>query len=397
MTIVITESVVVPFDAAVAETTVINAGVSIAAAGPYALRMFGNDMIVRNRGTIDGPDRMGVLMWANQSTFANDATGTVDGGYAAVAATVMNGWISNAGTMTGTFAGIDLDGASDTKITNNGDISGTAYGIRSEGLGTHIENSGTISGDFGIFLTETAFVLNAASGIVGGDTAAVVMNNDWGRATVVNKGTLNGLVAFDDAADNLNNSGTLNGDVRMGGGTDVVSNSGSIGGQISLGDGNDNYKGGAATAAAAVTGEAGKDKLAGGAFADDLNGGADRDTVNGGGGADRLVGGGDRDIISGGADADTFVYVETSDSSSFDIIMDFESGVDVIDLTELAHGRLTYLGTSEFAGGGQAAVRYEATNFGHAFVRVDNDGDGAQDMSILLRDVRAMDAGDFLL
>jgi Ca2+-binding RTX toxin-like protein len=59
--------------------------------------------------------------------------------------------------------------------------------------------------------------------------------------------------------------------------------------------------------------------------------------LNGGGGDDTLEGGGGRDMLVGGVDADTFVF---NAHASSDIILDFEDGLDKIDLSGVAgvHG-----------------------------------------------------------
>ncbi|CAN7218657.1 M10 family metallopeptidase C-terminal domain-containing protein [Caulobacter sp. LjRoot300] len=63
-------------------------------------------------------------------------------------------------------------------------------------------------------------------------------------------------------------------------------------------------------------------------------GGAGKDVLVGGGGADFLVGAGDGDTLTGGAGADTFRYLTRTDSApdAYDIITDFMTGFDTIDL-----------------------------------------------------------------
>ena len=61
------------------------------------------------------------------------------------------------------------------------------------------------------------------------------------------------------------------------------------------------------------------------------------DTLVGGSGADVIVGGGGADALYGGAGADTFKYLAPSDSTpqAYDIIHDFVTGADKVDLTAL--------------------------------------------------------------
>ncbi len=75
--------------------------------------------------------------------------------------------------------------------------------------------------------------------------------------------------------------------------------------------------------------------------------GADsRDNLFGHGGDDVLIGGGGADRLTGGAGADTFVFKNVTDSTGnkVDVISDFESGTDKIDISEL----LTAAGATEF-------------------------------------------------
>ena len=62
-----------------------------------------------------------------------------------------------------------------------------------------------------------------------------------------------------------------------------------------------------------------------------LNGQAGDDTLNGEGGNDTLIGGLGNDILIGGAGADTFIF---NDGDGTDTIVDFEAGVDSIDLRD---------------------------------------------------------------
>jgi Ca2+-binding RTX toxin-like protein len=87
-----------------------------------------------------------------------------------------------------------------------------------------------------------------------------------------------------------------------------------------------------------IFGGAGDDTLYGGNGDDIIRGGQGNDIIYGGQGNDKLYGGDGDDILRskggndkfwGGAGADTFIY---SSQSGRDKIMDFETGVDVIDL-----------------------------------------------------------------
>ena len=57
----------------------------------------------------------------------------------------------------------------------------------------------------------------------------------------------------------------------------------------------------------------------------------------GGGGCDRLIGSSGADQLLGGSEADTFVFVTAADSAplAYDLIFDFEQGLDRIDVSHI--------------------------------------------------------------
>ncbi|MEM7210578.1 MAG: choice-of-anchor Q domain-containing protein [Pseudomonadota bacterium] len=89
-----------------------------------------------------------------------------------------------------------------------------------------------------------------------------------------------------------------------------------------------------------ITGNALGNQITGNADANLLSGLDGNDRLRGQAGTDTIDGGGGNDILEGGADADRFVF-ETGDGT--DLILDFETGVDVIDFTgtALTFGDLT--------------------------------------------------------
>jgi Ca2+-binding RTX toxin-like protein len=111
-----------------------------------------------------------------------------------------------------------------------------------------------------------------------------------------------------------------------------------------------------------MTGNWGEDLLFGGDGQDRLGAGSDNDQVFGGSGNDTVIGfdgddllndGSGADLLNGGIGADTFVLV--TDGAS-DRIVDFENGIDRIDLTDsfasltittLAAGRVQILHSGE--------------------------------------------------
>ncbi|HZF94524.1 MAG TPA: M10 family metallopeptidase C-terminal domain-containing protein [Allosphingosinicella sp.] len=149
----------------------------------------------------------------------------------------------------------------------------------------------------------------------------------------------------------------------------------------------------------------GADTLYGSAGADTIRslGGNDvlygldgNDILDGGAGNDLLVGGGGRDTLTGGAGADRFRFENPADSSgaSTDRIVDFQSGLDKIDLSGLDDGGLVFIGKKGFSGRGDE-VRFTKTNT-MTFVEIDLDGDTVADMQIEFNGSMNLLATDFL-
>ncbi len=85
-----------------------------------------------------------------------------------------------------------------------------------------------------------------------------------------------------------------------------------------------------------LTGDSLANMISGAAGSDRLDGGAGADVLNGGSGDDILIGGAGADLLTGSTGIDTFVYrlaADTSAATGMDIIQDFQTGVDRIDLS----------------------------------------------------------------
>jgi serralysin len=104
--------------------------------------------------------------------------------------------------------------------------------------------------------------------------------------------------------------------------------------------------------------------------------------IRGFGGDDRLIGGGATDFLYGGTGADTFVYLAASDAApaALDAIMDFEIGVDIIDLMAVRTGSSDTFQLIESGG--------------NTFLHVDLGGDGNDDMLINIFGVTGVTAND---
>lgn len=120
---------------------------------------------------------------------------------------------------------------------------------------------------------------------------------------------------------------------------------------ISGGNGNDSINGGSDNDE--LYGDGGADVLLGAAGNDLLVGGAGNDNLSGQAGADLLIGGQGRDTLAGGTESDVFRFNfgdTTISSSTIDIVTDFVTGVDKLDL--------------DFVPGGLAANAYSEAAIG---------------------------------
>lgn len=217
------------------------------------------------------------------------------------------------------------------------------------------------------------------------DTVTVNLDDDWSGSTLSvdasaiadddADSTTGGLV-FDGSAESdavLNVVGTANDDVIDGGIED------------------DSLAGGAGDDV--LSGLAGADVLSGGAGNDLLFGGAGADELLAGDGDDRLAGGTQADSLTGGAGADIFDFASASDSNGndTDVITDFSSGEDAIeiDLVGTAAADVFNLGSfgqvstvgegdNQLQGSGGAPVigdAFYAASDNQLVVDADGDGD----------------------
>jgi len=103
---------------------------------------------------------------------------------------------------------------------------------------------------------------------------------------------------------------------------------------VTGGSGNDTFNFAAATADVTINSGAGNDIITGGAGDDTLNGGAGNDIITGGAGGDTLTGGAGDDVFVYTAFGDS-VISSTGTNSTVDVITDFNTGNDTIDLSAL--------------------------------------------------------------
>lgn len=154
------------------------------------------------------------------------------------------------------------------------------------------------------------------------------------------------------------------------------------------------------------------ENVVGSGFADTITGDGDANIIDGGAGSDTITGGGGKDTLTGGADADTFRYVSVSDVAKGEILGDFVAGIDKIDLSAIDATRgstpgsiddfiIDGLGTSKSAVAEGHISWYTVDKPGDAndrtFIRINVDTNSKIDMTIELKGLHALSAGDFII
>jgi len=137
--------------------------------------------------------------------------------------------------------------------------------------------------------------------------------------------------------------------------------------------------------------------LTGNELGQSIYGSAGENWLSGGGGSDYLVGlegndilwgGSGDDFLAGGAGADVFSF-NPNDGASVDLITDFESGTDKINLGH-------FLGSQQiiFVGGRPFSGRSGEGRFLNGKFELDVDGDGRPELTVMVQGTVA--AGDFV-
>lgn len=191
--------------------------------------------------------------------------------------------------------------------------------------------------------------------------------------TVSSSGTtVAGLGGFDTVRSSV--SFTMSADVEKLEltGTAAINGTGNLLADIIIGNSADNV----------LRGMAGADKLTGNGGDDTLLGGADADLLYGNAGNDRLDGGAGQDKLTGGTGADVFVFSFASDTprSKSDKILEFQSGVDKIDLSAI-DADTTITGDQAFVFG-RSAAGAASLWMSSGYVYGDTNNDGTADLAI---------------
>ena len=160
------------------------------------------------------------------------------------------------------------------------------------------------------------------------------------------------------------------------------------------GSGNDSLLGG--TEDDSLLGGTQNDLLYGDAGNDILLGESGDDRLFGGSQNDVLQGGTGRDVLVGGSNADIFLFTsaaETAVGNRRDVINDFRSGLDTLDLQAMANDQM-YIKAVAFNADGMAKVRYDKVT---GLVSGDVDGNGTTDWQIALGAGTSLVATDLIL
>ncbi|MCI4662738.1 MAG: choice-of-anchor I family protein [Neomegalonema sp.] len=144
--------------------------------------------------------------------------------------------------------------------------------------------------------------------------------------------------------------------------------------ELSGGEGNDSIGGG--NDADTIWGGLGDDVIAGNAAADVLYGNEGSDRIGGGIGADRIIGGEGDDRMAGGRGQDTFVF---AGDSGDDVIMDFQNGIDMIEI-DLAGDQVSFADLTIVEQGAHVRVEF-----------------GENSILLANTDINKIDEDDFLL
>ncbi len=267
-------------------------------------------------------------------------------------------------------------------LVNQGSISGTS--VNSVGVGVdvwflHVNNSGTIAGTsasligVGVYTHNGGTLTNSGLIMAEGELGAFAVGATTSGLDLINTGSIVAVshaaistsvgvdLYFQSFLSTINNSGLIQADVAIqtrftfnpsglvlynsgqivgrieldknpsiaADRADRIFNSGLISGDVFMGGERDLFEGRGGTQSGTVRGEDGNDALLGGDSAD---------TFSGGDGDDLLAGRLGADVLTGGAGMDRFVFITAGDSTAAetDLITDFQSGIDSIDLRHLA-------------------------------------------------------------
>ena len=181
------------------------------------------------------------------------------------------------------------------------------------------------------------------SGTIVADRAVIALDGFQVTTYLTNSGHIEGTLELDRGVNQITNTetGFWGGDWTLAYSPDLVRNAGQIDGHVNLRDGADFYIGvGLGAVSGNILAGPGNDVLIGGNGVDRFFGDEGNDWLQGGGGADQL---------SGGVGQDVFAYLAVSDSiaSNRDVITDFQTGIDKIDISAIGASGFSLIASGE--------------------------------------------------
>lgn len=387
----------------------------------------GNGIIVEHAATVSNAGSVSGVSYAislHGGTLKNLKTGLISGPSSGIyLGNGANHTIANAGTITAVGQAIDA-GSGVEKVTNWGVINGDVYlGAGNDSftnfktIGKIVKN-GTVNGVIDLSIGDDVFS--------GGSTREVVKDGDGKDLYKLGGGPdhfFGYLAGGNDLTDSVDGGKAIDAyDASQSGVSGVIINLDGVQhldpyfvrvGKANLADdfsaatpgdkllsienayGTDGID--------TMFGSSAANELAGGDAPDDLFGLAGNDRLFGGQGDDYLIGGAGRDLLWGGTNEDKFFFQSLKDSgptaANRDTIMDFELGLDKIDLDALntkLGDTINFLGTNANLAGYAGDLR--AVWVGdQTIVQLDVNGDKKVDFSIALDGHHALTIDDFSL
>ena len=358
---------VVSFDAAA--QTVTYAAPALTSSGDGSFSYFISDGVTLAQGVAivtlltptDGADILNAPTLAGQYSFVEGGGGAdlITGGSGV---DILSGGLG-ADTLSGGNDNDVLYGNQDNDVLYGNQGADTLYGGQGADSLYGGQGDDSMFGNAGDDLLEGGAGINLIDGGDGIDTAAYAFAASGVTVSLLLQGGLQSTGISSDALVGIENltgstfADTLTGDaganlLQGGAGADTLSG----------GTGNDILFGGTEN-----------DLLYGNQDNDALYGGAGNDTLYGGQGDDFIIGGAGADTLFGNLGIDTFQYFSTSDSpvGGSDLIADFASGVDKIELRPI------------HTGGAADAFSLTFSN-GVTYLNVDLGNDGSIEMQIVI-------------
>ncbi len=313
-------------------------------------------------------------------------------------------WLQNSGLISGREGAVQGDDGGVEYIVNAGIMQGD---VRLQGGDDRLTNAGSIFGEVSLGDGADRYDGNGglvAGSILGGNGLDTISGGD--KADTILGGADADMIVGRGGDDNLSGDGgddkilAGGGNDRVEGGGDNDTVVGNAGDDTLFGnDGNDLVAGQDGTDN--LDGGAGNDTLDGGDGNDVLEGQAGTDVLRGRNGDDELAGGEDLDFYTGGQGADIFVFRNVTHAglgAQRDQILDFEQGVDLINVVGMSPGVFEFKGIGPFdTAVPNPELRLIETATGSTIVQFDTNGDGTPDAEIRVAGVTGLTADDFAL